>query len=41
MAGRNGAETAFWRGRGCAKCFDLGYRGRSGIYELLPMSDLV
>ena len=25
------------RGRGCASCFDSGYRGRLGIYELLPM----
>jgi type IV pilus assembly protein PilB len=25
------------RGRGCASCFDSGYRGRVGIYELLPV----
>ncbi|TWT98699.1 GspE/PulE family protein [Neorhodopirellula pilleata] len=25
----------FVRGRGCSQCFD-GYRGRSGIYELMP-----
>lgn len=33
--------TTFYRGRGCSACFDLGYRGRSGIYELLPMSDQI
>jgi len=26
-----------YRGRGCAKCFDLGSIGRIGIYELLPI----
>jgi type II secretory ATPase GspE/PulE/Tfp pilus assembly ATPase PilB-like protein len=25
----------FARSRGCSKCFESGYRGRSGIYELL------
>ena len=24
-----------WRGRGCARCYGTGYRGRTGIYELL------
>lgn len=28
----------FYRGRGCAKCFDLGYKGRVGIYEVLTMN---
>ena len=27
------------RGRGCAKCYDSGYRGRVGIYELLDCDD--
>ena len=26
---------------GCLECRDTGYRGRQGIYELLPMSDKV
>jgi len=34
-------KTTFYRGRGCSACFDLGYRGRTGIYELLPMSDQI
>ncbi len=31
----------FYRGRGCEKCMDIGYRGRTGIYELLPMDEQV
>jgi type IV pilus assembly protein PilB len=30
----NGAKLT--RGRGCKKCFGSGYRGRVGVYELLP-----
>ena len=26
-----------WKGAGCAECRDTGYRGRTGIYELLVM----
>ena len=26
----------FARSRGCSQCFEVGYRGRTGIYELLP-----
>ncbi|AJF06376.1 type II secretion system ATPase GspE [Geoalkalibacter subterraneus] len=35
----NGAT--FYRGRGCEKCMDIGYRGRSGIYELLTVDEQV
>lgn len=28
----------FYRGRGCAKCFNLGYKGRIGIYEVMIMN---
>lgn len=31
----------FWKPVGCDKCRDLGYRGRSGIYEFLIVSDAV
>jgi len=34
-----GDEIHFYRGRGCENCKQTGYRGRSGIYELLTMSD--
>jgi general secretion pathway protein E len=30
-----------YRPVGCLDCRDTGYRGRQGIYELLPMSDSV
>jgi len=30
-----------FRGRGCARCMEIGYRGRSGIYELLPVDEQV
>jgi type II secretory ATPase GspE/PulE/Tfp pilus assembly ATPase PilB-like protein len=29
------------RGRGCARCRGTGYRGRTGIYELLVVDDAV
>jgi general secretion pathway protein E len=29
----------FYRGKGCPACFQTGYRGRSGIYELLVIDD--
>jgi len=29
----------FYTGRGCSKCFDTGYRGRTGIYELMIVND--
>ena len=28
-----------WRGRGCERCHHTGYRGRTGIYELLVMDE--
>jgi type II secretory ATPase GspE/PulE/Tfp pilus assembly ATPase PilB-like protein len=31
----------FYQGAGCSKCFDTGYRGRIGIYELMRISDPV
>ncbi len=35
------ANANFYRGVGCAQCLDIGYRGRSGIYELLPVDEQV
>ena len=29
------------RGKGCPNCFQTGYTGRSGIYEMLPVDDQV
>ncbi|MGH7388664.1 MAG: type II secretion system ATPase GspE [Candidatus Rokuibacteriota bacterium] len=33
------AGTKLWRGRGCEECRGTGYRGRSGIYELFPITE--
>jgi type IV pilus assembly protein PilB len=32
-------ETKFYRGRGCDKCRQSGYKGRLGIYELMRVND--
>ena len=32
-------STRFYRGRGCEQCRDLGYQGRTGIYEILILSE--
>ncbi len=30
-----------WRGRGCSRCYDTGYTGRTAIYEVLPINDAI
>lgn len=30
-----------WRGTGCPNCRNTGYRGRSGLYEMMVMSDAI
>jgi type IV pilus assembly protein PilB len=32
-------DKVFYYGRGCQTCNDTGYKGRKGIFELLPVSD--
>ncbi len=32
-------DTVFYRARSCDKCFQSGYRGRVGIYEILVLND--
>ena len=32
-------DKVFHYGRGCSNCNDTGYKGRKGIFELLPISD--
>jgi type II secretory ATPase GspE/PulE/Tfp pilus assembly ATPase PilB-like protein len=27
------------RGRGCSRCHNTGYRGRTGLFELMPLSE--
>jgi len=36
-----GPKPTFWRGKGCPNCLNMGYLGRTGIYEMmLPNDDL-
>ena len=28
----------FYRGKGCPECFDTGYRGRTGVFEIFPLT---
>ncbi|BCR05981.1 type II secretion system protein GspE [Desulfuromonas versatilis] len=35
------AGAAFYRGKGCPSCMDIGYRGRTGIYELLTVDEQI
>ena len=32
-------DKVFYYGRGCSNCNDTGYKGRKGIFELLPISE--
>jgi type IV pilus assembly protein PilB len=32
-------DKVFYYGRGCGTCNDTGYKGRKGIYELLPVNE--
>jgi type IV pilus assembly protein PilB len=34
-------EVTFYRGRGCDHCKGTGYKGRVGVYELMPVTDKV
>lgn len=35
------APTKLWKGRGCRKCHQSGFRGRQGIFELLVTGDSI
>jgi len=35
------SEVTFFRGRGCDTCKGTGYKGRIGVYELMPVNDKV
>ena len=32
-------DATFYMGAGCDRCFDTGYRGRTGIYELMTINE--
>lgn len=34
-----GEKEIFYRGKGCPKCLDTGYKGRIGIFELMTIDD--
>jgi general secretion pathway protein E len=36
-----GTDGYLWRGAGCKECLGTGYKGRTGIYEILIMSDTI
>ena len=36
-----GKEGFLWRGTGCKDCIGTGYKGRTGIYEILMISDSI
>jgi general secretion pathway protein E/type IV pilus assembly protein PilB len=38
---RNGTELVLYKGTGCRACHQSGYRGRSGIYELMRTGDAI
>lgn len=31
-------QRVFYRGKGCPKCFDTGYRGRTGVFEIFSLN---
>ncbi len=35
------ADKTFYRAKGCHECNDIGYRGRTGIFEILIMTDKI
>jgi type IV pilus assembly protein PilB len=35
------AQTNLYRGKGCSECEQLGYMGRIGIYEVLPVTEKI
>jgi len=32
------ADRVFYRGRGCSRCFNTGYRGRTAVFEILTVN---
>jgi type IV pilus assembly protein PilB len=37
----NRPDLTFYRGRGCEYCKGSGYKGRTGVYELMPVTDKI
>lgn len=36
-----GEDVIFYHGGGCSRCKGTGYKGRTGLYELMVMSDSI
>jgi type IV pilus assembly protein PilB len=34
-------DKKFYRGRGCPVCNNTGFKGRTGVFELMPINDVV
>lgn len=34
-------DTILYRGKGCAYCYNTGFKGRQGVYELMPVNHAV
>ena len=34
-------DKKIWKGRGCPSCYNTGYTDRTGIYEVLPIDDII
>src|SRR5262245_40122593 len=41
IVGEAGGTVEVFEGRGCEDCANTGYRGRSGIFELLPVNETI
>ncbi|MBI2989331.1 MAG: type II/IV secretion system protein [Deltaproteobacteria bacterium] len=39
--GREKQEMTFYHGKGCTRCFQTGYRGRIGIFEIIALSPAI
>ena len=37
----DGKQMKFYKGIGCADCFNTGYRGRIGVFEILPITSQI
>ncbi len=36
-----GNDLKIYRGKGCSECYNTGYKGRIGLYEILTMTDAI
>lgn len=38
---KEGLKYTYYKGKGCPECNETGYRGRTGIYEVMPISHIM